>query len=83
MLFALVARIKLLVSRSCDYLPIFGIIKMSKLCDKQLMTIVLLLVVLSPCRWDPDRFAPNAPHDGYSSLEFCPFGVPSRRKCPG
>ena len=33
-------------------------------------------------RWDPDRFGPNAPH-GNRSLEFCPFGVPSRRKCPG
>ena len=32
--------------------------------------------------WDPDRFAANAPH-GRRSLEFCPFGVPSRRKCPG
>ena len=29
-------------------------------------------------RWDPDRFVPNVPH----GLEFCPFGVPSRRKCP-
>ena len=33
-------------------------------------------------RWDPDHFAPNAPHAS-RSLEFCPFGVPSRRKCPG
>ena len=35
-----------------------------------------------PPRWDPDRFAPGSPH-GQRSLEFCPFGVPSRRKCPG
>ena len=33
-------------------------------------------------RFDPDRFAPNTPH-AKRDLEFCPFGVPSRRKCPG
>ena len=37
---------------------------------------------ISNCRWDPDRFGPSGPH-GNRSLEFCPFGVPSRRKCPG
>ena len=29
--------------------------------------------------WDPDRFPPN----GRRGNEFCPFGVHSRRKCPG
>ena len=38
-------------------------------------------IVLLP-RFDPDRFAPGSPH-GRRGLEFCPFGVPSRRKCPG
>ena len=35
--------------------------------------------IYSVLRWDPDRF----PADGKRGLEFCPFGVPSRRKCPG
>ena len=37
------------------------------------------LLHLVSFRWDPDRFASNVPH----GLEFCPFGVSSRRKCPG
>ena len=31
------------------------------------------------CRWNPDRFAPS----GKRGNEFCPFGIHSRRKCPG
>ena len=39
--------------------------------------------LLPSCRrFDPDRFAPNSPH-AKRGLEFCPFGLPSRRKCPG
>ena len=38
--------------------------------------------IVTNYRWDPDRFGPSGPH-GNRSLEFCPFGVPSRRKCPG
>ena len=34
------------------------------------------------CRFDPDRFAKGSPH-ARRGLEFCPFGTPSRRKCPG
>ena len=34
------------------------------------------------CRFNPDRFAPGKPH-ARRGLEFCPFGTPSRRKCPG
>ena len=34
------------------------------------------------CRWDPDRFAATGPH-GKRGNEFCPFGIHSRRKCPG
>ena len=30
-------------------------------------------------RWNPDRFSA----DGKRNLDFCPFGVPSSRKCPG
>lgn len=32
--------------------------------------------------FNPDRFAPHSDH-GRRGLEFCPFGTPSRRKCPG
>ena len=31
------------------------------------------------CSWNPDRFAAN----GRRGNEFCPFGVHSRRRCPG
>ena len=34
------------------------------------------------CRFNPDRFAPHTSH-ARRGLEFCPFGTPSRRKCPG
>jgi len=42
------------------------------------------VVTLFSCyhRFNPDRFAPNGPH-ARRGLEFCPFGTPSRRKCPG
>ena len=72
------------MSRSCDYPIVCGVAKIQSWVNSVivLMHVVLLLVVLSSCRWDPDRFDPNAPH-GHRSLEFCPFGVPSRQKCPG
>ena len=42
------------------------------------------MVTLFSCyhRFNPDRFAPNGPH-AQRGLEFCPFGIPGRRKCPG
>ena len=43
---------------------------------------LLLLLLLLLCRWDPDRFSTEGPH-GKRGNEFCPFGVHSRRKCPG
>lgn len=33
-------------------------------------------------RFNPDRFAAHTSH-AKRGLEFCPFGTPSRRKCPG
>ena len=33
-------------------------------------------------RFNPDRFAASEDH-AKRGLEFCPFGTPSRRKCPG
>ena len=34
-------------------------------------------VCVCVCSFDPSRF------DEKRGLEFCPFGVPSQRKCPG
>ena len=35
-----------------------------------------------PTRFNPDRFAPHTDR-ACRGLEFCPFGIPSRHKCPG
>ena len=40
---------------------------------------VLAMVFLH--RFNPDRFATHTSH-ARRGLEFCPFGIPSRRKCP-
>ena len=34
------------------------------------------------CRWNPDRFSSTGAH-GKRGNEFCPFGIHSKRKCPG
>jgi cytochrome P450 len=39
-------------------------------------------MIKSLCRFNPDRFAVHTDH-ARRGLEFCPFGTPSRRKCPG
>ena len=38
-----------------------------------------ILSSTSVCRFDPDRM----PKDGRRGHGFCPFGVHSKRKCPG
>ncbi len=47
-----------------------------------LCNLIIVYVLSFISRWDPDRFANGGPH-GKRGNEFCPFGVHSRRKCPG
>ena len=49
---------------------------------REMFTTCTASLLPSYHRFDPDRFAPNSSH-AKRGLEFCPFGVPSRRLCPG
>ena len=44
------------------------------------MSTILIMVLLHS--FNPDRFAPHTSH-ARRGLEFCPFGTPGQRKCPG
>ena len=54
-------------------------------CDINIGTTAIMYIVgvyHFPHRFNPDRFAPETSH-ARRGLEFCPFGTPSRRICPG